>query len=401
MKHLISLLAFSLLIGCNGEKDDVAPSKDSPEEAATETKPPEAVSVNPNLKYEIKGDAVTITSCNRKTSGDLIIPATIKGKAVTSVGEWAFNGCTSLNSITIPDSVTSIAEGAFNGCTSLKTIEVSAGNVNYTDVEGVLFYKGKTLLNTYPAGKASANYVIPNSVTSIGSGAFSYCTSLTSITIGNGISSIGENAFNGCTSLTTIEVSMDNMNYTDVEGVLFNRGKTLLNTYPANKAGANYVIPDSITSIGDRAFTQCTNLTSIKIPDSVTRVGYWAFTQCTSLTSITIPDSVNSIGGYTFWSCTSLTSITIPDTVTSIGNYAFADCSSLKSITIPDSVNSIGNYAFFICGKLTEVTFLGNAPKIANYVFEESSPTLYRKPEAKGWGETLAGRPVKLITEKP
>ena len=132
MKHLIPLLAFSFLIGCDGEKSNVAPSKDSPEEAATEApsegspeeaaseaKPPEAVSVNPNLKYEIKGDAVTITGCDKKATEELSRPAMIEGKPVTKIEEEAFLLCTNLTSITIPDSVTSIGEKAFWNCTSL------------------------------------------------------------------------------------------------------------------------------------------------------------------------------------------------------------------------------------------------------------------------------------------
>ena len=121
---------------------------------------------------------------------------------------------------------------------------------------------------------------------------------------------------------------------------------------------------------------------------------------------LVIPDTiegnpVTSIGNYAFAQCSSLTSITIPNSVTNIENDAFYGCTSLTSITIGDSVASIGKFAFLACSSLTAVTFLGDAPEIANDAFKESSPTIYRKAEAKGWGDTLAGRPVKLITEKP
>ncbi len=110
---------------------------------------------------------------------------------------------------------------------------------------------------------------------------------------------------------------------------------------------------------------------------------------------------VTSIGDYAFSGCSSLTSITIGDGVASIGGYAFFGCSSLTSITIPDSVTSIGSQAFAYCTSLTAVTFLGDAPKAGGQVFIVATPTIYRKPEAKGWGDTFAGRPVELISEKP
>jgi len=182
---------------------------------------------------------------------------------------------------------------------------------------------------------------------------------------GNPVTSIWRDAFNSCHGLTSI------------------------------------TIPDGVTSIGRRAFDLCYGLTIITIPDSVTSIGGWAFSSCLSLTSITIGDSVTSIGKWAFSVCSSLTSITIPDSVTSIGDSAFFGCRSLTSVTIGDSVTSIESGAFYNCMGLKAVTFLGDAPKEGPDVFKGATPTIYRKPDAKGWGDTFGGRPVKLIGEKP
>ncbi len=208
----------------------------------------------------------------------VVIPRTIESKPVTCIGDDAFvyhpdTGNFPLTRITIPDSVTSISKGAFRGCEGLERIAVDAGNVNYTDINGVLFHKEQRQLLTYPRGKTAANYTIP----------------------------------------------------------------------------------DGVSSIGFEAFFGCYNLTSITIPDSVTSIGYRAFYKCSGLTSITIGDGVTSIRSIDFNGCHSLTA----------------------------------------------VTFLGNAPQEGEYVFFGTSPTIYRKPDAKGWGNYFAGRPVKLLSEKP
>ena len=297
---------------------------------------------------------------------------------VTSIGSYAFYGCSSLTSIIIPNAVTCIGDYAFFYCTSLTSITVSDNNMYYKSIDGVLFDKNVQRIIAYPWGKSSNYYTIPDSVTSIGCFAFLYCSSLTSITIPDSVTSIGDfaffgcsdltsidipdsvtfiggGAFSSCTGLTSITVSDNNKYYKSIDGVLFDKNVQKIIAYPCSKSSNYYTIPGSVTSIVDRAFYNCSRLTSIDIPDSVTSIGDSTFSYCSSLTSITIPKSVTSIGGYTFEGCSNLESITIPDSVTSIGEYAFWYCSGLTSITIPKSVTSIGDSAFRECSSLTEI----------------------------------------------
>ncbi len=184
----------------------------------------QTVDANTALTYSVEGNSVTITDCDQKASGALVIPSTYEGKPVTSIKDRAFESCSRLRSVTIPDSVTSIGDGAFLGCSSLTNIGVVDGNSEYTSQDGVLFDKNKTTLIQYLAGKKSDHYSIPDSVTSIGGSAFSGCSSLTSVTIPDSVTSIGNQAFWGCRSLTSV------------------------------------TIPDSVTSIGRDAFSGCSSL---------------------------------------------------------------------------------------------------------------------------------------------
>ncbi|MBQ8546603.1 MAG: InlB B-repeat-containing protein [Clostridia bacterium] len=251
------------------------------------------------------------------SSTNVVIPDNHKGKSVTSIGS-AFEDCTSLTSITIPDSVTAIGRYAFYDCTSLTSVTIP-DSVTYIEY------------GAFASCTSLTSVTIPNSVTSIESNAFEWCSSLTSVTIPNSVTSIGDLAFSCCTSLTSV-------NYLGTIEQWFNIsfGTSANPLYYAKKLYLNGEL-----------------VTDLVIPSTVTKIKNYAFEGCTSLTSVTIPDSVTSIGSYAFSGCASLTSMTIGDSVTSIGDWAFVDCTSLVSVTIGDSVTSIGNYVFYDCTSLT------------------------------------------------
>jgi len=247
-----------------------------------------------SMGYTTNNGTVTITRYTGP-GGAVAIPSTINGLPVTTIGDYyaiyvslrghwvgAFDGCTSLTSITIPNSVTSIGDYAFSDCTNLTSV------------------------------------TIPTSVTSLGTNAFWHCTSLASVRIPSSVTNVGDAAFGACTSLMAITVDTRNSVYSDLDGVLFNQSLTTLVEYPAGLAGT-YTIPNSATSIGDDAFSGCSSLTSVTIPNSVTSIGDSAFSGCTSLTNLTIGNSVTNIGDSAFNGCGSLTSVYFQGNAPSLG----------------------------------------------------------------------------------
>ena len=183
-----------------------------------------------------------------------------------------------------------------------------------------------------------------------------YPVNVESIVIQSGITSIDDYAFHSCHNLTNITVENSNLNYKDIDGVLFDKDGTTLIKYPSRKETESYVIPNSVISIGNSAFSFSDNLTNIEIPNSVTHIGNEVFMFCESLTNIEIPNSVTSIGNSAFSNCTTLTNIEIPNSVTSIEPYAFYSCKSLTNIEIPNSVTNIGVNVFTFCDNLTKIT---------------------------------------------
>ena len=293
-----------------------------------------------------------LTGCQNTT-----IPNT-----VTSIGSYAFANCVGLTAITIPESVMSIGYGAFERCSGLTSIQVASGNTVYdsrNNCNAII----ESATNTLMAG--CQNTIIPESVTSIGDGAFYGCSGLTSITIPNSVTSIGGSAFYNCSGLTSVTIpnSVTSIGYGAFE----------------NCSGLTSItIPNSVTSIDGYAFRSCSSLTSVTIPNSVTSIGSYAFANCVGLTAITIPESVMSIGDGAFEDCSGLTAITIPNSVTSIGNYAFANCVGLTAITIPESVTSIGGGAFYKCYNIKNIyCYAVDCPVIDSFTFASLEINIY------------------------
>ena len=304
---------------------------------------------------------------------DIVIPA-----SVTSIGRTAFSGCGSLSSIVIPASVASIGDGAFSGCGSLSSIVIPASVTSIGN-------------RTFSGCGSLSSIVIPPSITSIGEGAFGGCGFLSSIVIPDSVTNIGNGAFNNCASLQYLSIPKSviclngnpfadwngrleclSPNFIYEDDVLFCKGKSKIISF-RNKNIESYVIPSSVTSIGDWAFYGCDSLSEVVIPSSVTSIGDRAFAGCSSLSEVVIPSSVTSIGDRAFAGCGSLSEVVIPSSVTSIGDRAFKDCGSLSSIVIPSSVTSIGDWAFCGCSSLSDIVIPSSVTRIGNSVFRGCS----------------------------
>ena len=322
----------------------------------------------------------------------IVIPA-----SVASIGEWAFWGCSSLSDIVIPTSVTSIGEWAFGDCSSLSDIVIPTSITSIGDKafmgcrslsEIVLPSSVTSIVNHAFCGCISlSDIVIPTSITSIGNRAFNGCSSLSDIVIPSSVTSIGDCAFLGCSSLKYISIPKSviclngnpiadwdgkleclSPNFIYEDDVLFNKDKSIIISF-RNQSVESYVIPSSVTSIGNSAFSCCSSLSEVVIPSSVNSIGNSAFSCCSSLSKVVIPTSVTSIGHNVFQGCSSLSEIVIPSSVTSIGNSAFSGCSSLSKIVIPTSVTSIGDWTFSGCSSLSEIVIPSSVTCIGDDAF--------------------------------
>ena len=386
------------------------------------------------IKYTGEGGAVTI-------------PGTISGLPVTSIKNEAFQNCTNLTSIAIPNSVTSLGAAAFKNCASLAKVTLGTG---VASLQNEVFLNCSNLTSV----------AIPNSVTNIGISAFKNCASLAKVTIGSSVASIGDEVFSGCTklnhialpasvtsinfgwwlstctSLTAIMVDALNPTYSSsADGVMFDKERTTLIRYPPGKVGT-YAIPNRVTRIGDSSFHGCTNLTGITIPDGVVSIGGHAFTECTGLSLINIPASVTSIAGNCAVRCSQLKRFVvddanksyrtdsdgvifskdgatlvsyprgrrgdyaIPSSVTYIGFTAFEGCPELTKVTIPDSVNNIEGWSFVGNHNLISVTIPSGITEIKHCTFYDcrNLASVYFKGNAPRlnpeWWWSFGGSPI-------
>lgn len=319
------------------------------------------------VKLEFTGDKLTSIGSYAFYDDFALEELSLSGNNAT-IGDYAFYNCSKLKTLNLKSGIKSIGSYAFRDCTVLDDIKLCS---ELETIGAYAFYNCGNL----------QSITIPDNVTKIDNNTFENCSSLKSVSIGKNCTTISATAFNNATKLEKITVSTDNEKYSSVDGALLNKEKTSIILYPKSKSG-EFVIPDTVTSIADRAFSSCSNLTKITIGANVESVGAYAFSSCSALTDVVFKDSTikkKVIGLYAFYNCQALSNVDFGNAVTSIGNFAFMIDKSLESIEFPDSLESIGRCAFscydygttgsYFASNLKSVKFGIGLKTIGDYAF--------------------------------
>ena len=328
------------------------------------------------LCYDINSDGASVTvvyesfsytePCYTSLVGDVVVPESVEydGKTypVLKIGDFAFRNCADITGLSVPKSVVSVGKTPFSGCSGLKSVKWNAKNCS--DFASALFASSAITsliigneVEHIPANLCSGcgitDLTIPNSVTEIGTLAFSNCESLKSVAIPGSVTSVGGGIFKNCTGLTSVTWNAENCS--DIASAPF-QGATGI---------TSFVLGNGVKRVPANLCSGCSSLTGVIIPNSVTEIGAGAFKNCTGLKNVTLPTAITKINGGTFNNCSSLSSIAIPNAVTSIGSGAFMGCTSMRIIEIPVDLEIIGYGAFVGCTALTEVKW--NARNSADF----------------------------------
>lgn len=309
-------------------------------------------------------------------------------QSATSLGALGFDSNTQLVSVTLPDQIKSISYGMFYGCTSLFSVEIPAS----VKIIGVSAFSGCTSLQSIPFSPNSELISItafgfqncsslsviqlPQSLTTIDEQAFSNCTGFKEFTISTGIKTLTVDAFRGCKNIERFTVSPENNYFSSSEGVLFNKTKTKLVSYPLGIQNSSYVVPETVDTIGIEAFGTNEIIENISFSSNLKVIDKSAFYGCSNLTTLNFPYALKEIKSFAFSDCVKLSTIRFSESLLTIGESAFRDCSDIQTITLPESLKEISYNAFRNCDGISALTIPANVEIIRQAAFAECNKLL-------------------------